>query len=126
MMTKTKHAVPVLAQMAPQPSFDPLAQPDLLGALTGRPDQAPPAGALGGWTSFDNDAFSERARSSQPATPESARWPRREHSLAAAPDQAAERGESPTAAADPQGAALCLGRLLCCTPHAALGAVRPL
>ena len=58
--------------MAPQPSFDPLAQPDMLAALT-RPgqQQAPPGGSspaggsapLGGWTSFDNDAFSDRTRS---------------------------------------------------------------
>ena len=46
--------------MAPQPSFDPLAQPDILAALT-RPDQA----SLGSWTSFDEgDAF---AGPSQPS-----------------------------------------------------------
>lgn len=39
--------------MAAQPSFDPLAQPDILAALT-RPNQAP-APALGGWASFEDD-----------------------------------------------------------------------
>ena len=52
--------------MVHQPSFDPLAQPDMLAALT-RPSHAATASSsgtpLGGWTSFDNDAFSERTRS---------------------------------------------------------------